>query len=1524
MSQPRPDEFKPPPECPVFEPSWEEFKDPYAFINKIRPIAEKTGICKVRPPPGWQPPFACDVDRLHFVPRIQRLNELEAQTRVKLNFLDQIAKFWDLQGVALKIPHVERKILDLYKLNKLVSEEGGFDVVCQERRWTKIALQMGFAPGKAVGSHLRGHYEKTLYPYNLFQSGANLLCVQKPVQPVESTESVESMDIKEYKLQEQAQRQTAQTPDIGPTARRAKRMKCEAACVKIEPGEPGDSRPNLRRRMGSFVAKQEPEKEIPIPVKQEPVEIKEPVIEADKFKSRYKKFIPPLISSPVDLVVCLVCGSGGDEERLLLCDGCDDSYHTFCLIPPLPDIPKGDWRCPKCLAQECNKPHEAFGFEQAFRDYSLRAFGQMADAFKSDYFNMPVHMVPTELVEKEFWRLVGAIEEDVTVEYGADIASKEFGSGFPIPNGKFKVSPADEKYLKCGWNLNNLAMMNPSVLTHVTADICGMTLPWLYVGMCFSSFCWHIEDHWSYSINYLHWGEPKTWYGAPGFAAEQLEAVMRKLAPELFESQPDLLHQLVTIMNPNTLMAHGVPIYRTNQCAGEFVITFPRAYHSGFNQGFNFAEAVNFCTVDWMPLGRQCVDHYRMLHRYNVFSHDEMVCNMASKADTLDVVLASAVHKDMIAMIREEQELREKMKKMGVLHEQTAKYDHLQDDERQCARCRTTCYLSAITCPCSPGVLVCLYHTSDLCSCPISNYTLNFRYTLDELFPMMNAVKQRAELYDEWASHVTETLEAKLEKKKGLPVFRSLLAESESNLFPDNDLLRRLRLVTQDAEKCASVAQQLLNGKRQTRYRCGSGKSCSQLTVEELRSFVRQLYNLSCSLPQAPMLKELLNRIEDFQQHSEKVLADEVPSVAEIQSLLDISFDFDVELPELPRLRVRLEQARWLEGVQQASAQPATLTLETMRRLIDQGVGLSPHPSVEKAMARLQELLTVSEHWEDKASSLLKARPPHSIETLSAAAEKASGIPAYLPNCLLLKDTIRKASEWLQEAEELQATGCTPMIDSLSDMVLRGQAIQVHLEPLDRLESLMVEVQEWKESAATTFLQRDSTLTLLEVLCPRCEVGNIGSPKRKAKKGKESPKNNKKKTPRLNTLSDVEKALSETRDPTSAMATLEELRAREMEAFSNLRAANESKLLPTADCMDLKVCVCQKAPMGAMLQCELCRDAFHSVCVRDPSDSCETQPWLCPQCQRSEKPPLNKVVSLVASLRRTGVRLPEGDALHYLVERTVNWQQRAQEISQSCNLPELEERPGTPPTLTRWASGSHDAQNNTQAPCLTPEWNRTSHAQTVFYTEQRCIPLQGLSQDLEELMVEGLLLQVSLPEVQSLFHVLLDRASSQHTNRCTSPPQDESSDCDKHMQFNSQGNNLPLNQDGANGVRETMIGSEKKAKRHLEREGSDAERRVKDKKHSHKRQKMNKKRPTSTSSSPCSDFSQSDDSDEEMAVCPAERCQLPEGDEVDWVQCDGSCNQWFHQVCVGVTAEMAEKEDYICVRCTLSDGHARK
>lgn len=127
------------------------------------------------------------------------------------------------------------------------------------------------------------------------------------------------------------------------------------------------------------------------------------------------------------------------------------------------------------------------------------------------------------------------------------------------------------------------------------------------------------------------------------------------------------------------------------------------------------------------------------------------------------------------------------------------------------------------------------------------------------------------------------------------------------------------------------------------------------------------------------------------------------------------------------------------------------------------------------------------------------------------------------------------------------------------------------------------------------------------------------------------------------------------------MAALTEVHQREMELLLALRATNESKLLSSENCCALSVCVCQKAPSGAMVQCELCREVFHSGCIAATTEAEYGQAWLCPYCQRSKKPPLDKVLPLLASLQRIRVRLPEGDALRFLIERTVRWQHRVQQ-----------------------------------------------------------------------------------------------------------------------------------------------------------------------------------------------------------------------------------------------------------------------
>uniref|UniRef100_A0A665WRX4 [histone H3]-trimethyl-L-lysine(4) demethylase n=1 Tax=Echeneis naucrates TaxID=173247 RepID=A0A665WRX4_ECHNA len=1387
-------EFVPPPECPVFEPSWEDFSDPLGFINKIRPIAEKTGICKIRPPEDWQPPFACDVRNFRFTPRVQRLNELEALTRVKLNFLDQIAKFWELQGSKIRFPHVERKILDLYQLSKIVSSEGGFETVCKEKRWSKVASRMGFPSGKGAGSLLRSHYERILYPYELFQSGATLT--------VSHVKRIWSVIIKYHPnsllFEEEEEKEKEKDGEGNPTQtkerllpeRRSRRLKSEVnfsgLCHQNETtqGDPGSQFCEYQFSLSDICLM---------------VDVHCPSV---THKMTTPVCFVKLISQ-IDLYLCLVCGRGDEEDRLLLCDGCDDSYHTFCLIPPLQDVPKGDWRCPKCVAEECSKPREAFGFEQAVREYTLQSFGEMADHFKSDYFNMPVHMVPTELVEKEFWRLVSSIEEDVIVEYGADISSKEVGSGFPVRDGKRRLLGDEEEYANSGWNLNNMPVLEQSVLTHINVDISGMKVPWLYVGMCFSSFCWHIEDHWSYSINFLHWGEPKTWYGVPASAAEQLEAVMKKLAPELFDSQPDLLHQLVTIMNPNVLMEHGVPVYRTNQCAGEFVVTFPRAYHSGFNQGYNFAEAVNFCTADWLPMGRQCVAHYRRLHRYCVFSHEELLCKMAADPESLDVELAAAVFKEMGDMMEEETKLRQAIQELVRKQEV---FELVPDDERQCHKCKTTCFLSALTCSCSPDRLVCLHHAADLCDCPLGNKCL-YRYDLEEFPSMLYGVKTRAQSYDTWAKRVTEALAADQKTKKG---FIFLLEDAEDRKYPENTLFRRLREMVKEAETCSSVAQLLLSRKQR------HSRNRTKLTVDELKAFVDQLFRLPCIISQARQVKELLENVEDFHERAQTALSDEMPDSSKLQALLDLGSGLDVELPELPRLKQELQQARWLDEVRITLAEPHRVTLELMKRLIDSGVGLAPHHAVEKAMAELQEILTVSERWEDKARACLQARPRHSMATLESIVLEARNIPAYLPNILALREALQKAKEWTSKVEAIQSGSSYAYLEQLESLLARGRSIPVRLDPLAQVESQVAAARAWRERTARTFLKKNSTYTLLQVLSPRVDIGVYGNSKSKRKRVKELMEKERGGFD-PETLSDLEESLEEVREPSTVVAAFKAKEQKEVEAIHSLCAANLAKMAMADRIEEVKFCLCRKTASGFMLQCELCKDWFHGACV-----PLKDSKFLCPLCQRSRRPRLETILSLLVSLQKLPVRLPEGEALQCLTERAMSWQHHHMLMAAA-------------------ASGGASTMGEMR-PAKSKELKRV-----------------GL-----ELGLGG------KPKKKKLKLNL-----------------------DKNREMKQLAKRLA---------------KEEKERKRKEKAAAKAEA---------IREGLEKRKEKKILDIPSKyDWSGAEDSNDENAVCAAKNCQRPCKDKVDWVQCDGGCDEWFHQVCVGVSCEMAENEDYICMDCS--------
>uniref|UniRef100_A0A671R2J9 Lysine-specific demethylase 5D n=1 Tax=Sinocyclocheilus anshuiensis TaxID=1608454 RepID=A0A671R2J9_9TELE len=1342
------EEFVPPPECPVFEPSWEEFADPLGYIAKIRPIAEKSGICKIRPPPDWQPPFAVEVDNFRFTPRIQRLNELEAETRVKLNYLDRIAKFWEIQASSLKIPNIERRSLDLFSLAKIVTDEGGFEAVCKERRWARVAQKLGYPPGKNIGSLLRSHYERIVYPFELFQSGASL----PPCKPrLYDSDEID----REYKPHSIPLRQSVPPSKMSSYGRRANRLKPEP-----EPTEEDIEKNPELKKLQIYGAG--------------PKMMGLGLVPRDKTRKKDPDIPPPPpnlimtmrlrrnLSNPqfVDSFVCRMCGRGDEDEKLLLCDGCEDNYHTFCLIPPLSDPPKGNWRCPKCVA-ECKKPTEAFGFEQATREYTLQSFGEMADTFKADYFNMPVHMVPTELVEREFWRLVSSIEEDVTVEYGADIHSKEFGSGFPVNNGKRHLSDEEEEYARSGWNLNVMPVLEQSVLCHINADISGMKVPWLYVGMVFSAFCWHIEDHWSYSINYLHWGEPKTWYGVPSSSALKLEAVMKKLTPELFEFQPDLLHQLVTIMNPNILMSHGVPVVRTNQCAGEFVITFPRAYHSGFNQGYNFAEAVNFCTADWLPTGRSCIEHYRWLRRYCVFSHEELTCKMAACPEKLDLNLAAATHREMFIIVQEERKLRKSLLERGIKEAEREAFELLPDDERQCDKCKTTCFLSALACSNCQERLVCLYHSQDLCSCPSEKLYLRYRYTLDELLAMLHRLKVRAESFDSWANRVKEALEQEEGNKIDIKDLEVLKGEAADKKFPNNELLQRLNTVLADIHKCESSSTELL-GNSQSR----------RMSLEELRTLVNTTQNLPCVMKQLEEVqvrrRENRPKIWDIKYLS---------SGLKIQALLEEGASLPVVAPACELLSGLQEQGRWLGEVRRTlGPEGSEVTLDVLRNLMESGCNVPQSVSVETAMAELQELLTIAERWEEKAQICLEdSRQKHHLSTLEAIVNEAQLIPVQLPNILSLQACLSRARAWVTDLEEIQNGEHYPCLDDLEGLVAIGRDLPVNMEELKQLELQVASAHSWREKASKTFLKKNSQHSLLEVLCPCVE---------KSKKREENS---------LGTEEDSDVNLlgltaQDLRDPGAIVMAFKEGERQEKEALLRLQQVNLTKPGNGGSAPSLtssqSVCVCNGPPRPLLHRCHLCKDWFHGGCVPFPAllGSLETNltkplcwwDWntrfLCPRCQRSRRPRLETILALLVALQKLPVRLPEGEALQCLTERAINWQGRAK---QALDTPEVQR------ALERLQQVEEEMSSiKEEEPEEKNKWNGNTDVNSPKKSEEKAangvesllslVPcLKGPVIDLttstraqlEELQLEGDLLEVMLDQTHSIYRIL--QAASQ-------------------------------------------------------------------------------------------------------------------------------------------------------------------
>ncbi|KAM4704737.1 protein Jumonji isoform 2-T2 [Rhinophrynus dorsalis] len=150
------------------------------------------------------------------------------------------------------------------------------------------------------------------------------------------------------------------------------------------------------------------------------------------------------------------------------------------------------------------------------RSVSLTTFYRTA----RNVMNMCFNKEPTVVeVEQEYWRVVEQRYCHVAAHCGK-VDTNTHGSGFPV--GKA------EPFSRHGWNLTVLPNNSGSILRHLGA-VPGVTIPWLNIGMVFSTSCWSRDQNHLPYIDYLHTGADCIWYCIPAEEERKLDKVVHTL-----------------------------------------------------------------------------------------------------------------------------------------------------------------------------------------------------------------------------------------------------------------------------------------------------------------------------------------------------------------------------------------------------------------------------------------------------------------------------------------------------------------------------------------------------------------------------------------------------------------------------------------------------------------------------------------------------------------------------------------------------------------------------------------------------------------------------------------------------------------------------------------------------------------------------------------------------------------------------------------------------------------------------------
>uniref|UniRef100_A0A1A8JLP2 Protein Jumonji n=1 Tax=Nothobranchius kuhntae TaxID=321403 RepID=A0A1A8JLP2_NOTKU len=356
-------------------------------------------------------------------------------------------------------------------------------------------------------------------------------------------------------------------------------------------------------------------------------------------------------------------------------------------------------------------------------------------------------------VEQEYWRIVEQRDTHVAVHCGK-VDTSTHGSGFPT--GK------SEPFSKHGWNLAVLPNNSGSILRHLGA-VPGVTIPWLNIGMVFSTSCWSRDQNRLPYIDYLHTGADCIWYSVPAEEKAKLDKVVHTLLQANGTPGLEMLERNIMI-SPEVLCREGIKVYRTVQRSGQFVVCFPGAFVSKVCCGYSVSETVHFATPHWMNLGYQAAKDLKCRCIAKPFSMEKLLYQIATAESKRDNGLLLTTISSLLKDLRNiELHQRQELYKAGLLSsarygthdgnlgpgegrkKPRGKWLALETLERRCQICQHLCYLSMVVQE-TDNVVFCLEcalrYVEKHKSC--RGLKMMYRYDEEQITSLVNQVCGRA------------------------------------------------------------------------------------------------------------------------------------------------------------------------------------------------------------------------------------------------------------------------------------------------------------------------------------------------------------------------------------------------------------------------------------------------------------------------------------------------------------------------------------------------------------------------------------------------------------------------------------------------------------------------------------------------------------------------------------------------------------------------------------------------------------